>query len=163
MNRKQHLYNYDDLKAYGVQPLTGESCAYSRRLLCDLNQEGVILLTAYLGLSHTIEARHAFPRNHNAMVGEYPAVASVLLPRALFPDLMIFCLLHVGQYDYVLETPDGAYTGFNEGDKYAAAYLRSNAEGTQPTGYRLHTNCAKRSHAPQVGGRNVHAMSGRID
>lgn len=155
-----HLYHCDDLVPYGICPLTGEADAYARRILCDLSEAGVTLLTAYLGLSHTTEARHAFPRQMNEKVGSQPAVAGVLLARALFPDLMVFALLHVGQYGYVLEAPDGSYTGFNEGDRYAQHYLRE--DGALPTGYRLHTNCAKRSRAPQVEGRNVHAMSGRF-
>jgi hypothetical protein len=155
---RHHLHDFADLAAYGVKPLTGEADAYGRRLLCDLNEQGVILLTAYFGLSHTIEARHCFPRNWNSMVGELPAVASVLLPRAIIPDLMVFALLHVGQYAYVMDTPSG-FTGFNEGDKYGAAYLHAGL----PEGWVLHRNFCKGSPAPTADGRNVHAMSGRID
>jgi hypothetical protein len=158
---RDHLHSFDDLSQYGLKPLTGEADAYSRRLLCDLNQQGVILLTAYFGLSHTLEARHAFPRNWNSMVGEWPAVASVLLSRDTLRDLMVFSLLHVGQFDYVLDSPNG-FTGFNEGDSYSEAYLRGDANGTMPTGYSLHRNFCKGSQAPQVDGRNVHAMSGRV-
>jgi hypothetical protein len=153
----KHLYSHNDLQSYGVNPLTGEADAYSRRLLCDLNEEGVILLTAYFGLSHTIEARHCFPRNWNTMVGGFPAVASVMLPRAIIPDLMVFALLHLGAFDYVMDTPNG-FTGFNEGDQYGEAYLH----GGLPEGWTLITNEAKKCRAPQVGDRNVHAMSGRV-
>lgn len=152
-----HLNAPNDLAAYGVQPLTGESDAYGRRLLCDLNAAGVILLTAYFGLSHTIEARHCFARNWNTMVGDFPAVASVLLPRAILPDLMVYALLHVGQFDYVMETPAG-FTGFNEGDPFGELYLHQGL----PPGYRLIHNEAKKCRAPQVDGRHVHAMSGRV-
>jgi hypothetical protein len=156
---RYHLRDYADLAQYGVNPLTGEADAYSRRILCDLNEQGVILLTAYFGLSHTIEARHCFPRNWNSMVGDFPAVASVLLAHAVIPDLMVFALLHVGQYDYVLEAPPGVgFTGFNEGDNYATAYLTRGL----PEGYRVLPNESKRCKA-QVDGRNIHAMSGRID
>lgn len=157
-----HLYNCNDLVPYGIHPLTGEACAYSRRILCDLSQEGVILMTAYLGLSCTVEAARAFPANRNAYVGVQPAVAGVMVARAAFPDLMIFTLLHVGQYDYVLETPDGGFTGFNDGDRYAQHYLKDSTNGTLPNGYRLHHNCAKRSTQPHIGDRNIHAMSGRV-
>jgi hypothetical protein len=158
---RHHLHNNDGLASYGVKPLTGEADAYGRRLLCDLNEAGVILLTAYFGLSSTIEARHCFPRNWNSMVGEYPAVASVLLSRAIIPDLMVFALLHVGQFDYVMVSPSG-YTGFNEGDKYGQHFLDGDAKGSNPEGWTLHRNFCKGSQAPTADGRNVHAMSGRV-
>ena len=162
MNRDNHnLYSFADLKAFGINPLTGEACAYARRMLCDLSEEGVTLLTAYLGLRHTAEARHAFPRNMNEFVGDRPAIAGVMLTRETLRDLMVFALWHVDQYDYVLESPAG-YTGFNEGDKYGVHYLRGDANGTMPQGYRLLTNCAKRSRALHGGDRNGHAMSGRV-
>jgi len=158
MNHPCHyLHSAHDLAAYGVQPLTGESDAYGRRVLCDLNEAGVILLTAYFGLSHTIEARHCFPRNWNSMVGAYPAVASVLLPRAILPDLCVYALLHVGAFDYVMQSPAG-FTGFNEGDRLGEQYLHQGL----PEGYQLHRNEAKQCRAPQVDGRHVHAMSGRV-
>jgi len=151
------LHSLNELTAYGVNPLTGEADAYSRRTLCDLSDEGVILLTAYFGLSHTVEASRAFPANHNGFVGEAKAVASVMLARETMTDLMVFALLHVERMDYVVQFPSG-FAGFNEGDKYGTAYLQEDL----PTGYVLHHNCAKRSAQPHIGDRNVHAMSGRV-
>ena len=152
------LHNVNDLTDYGLKPLTGEADAYSRRTLCDLSDEGVILLTAYFGLTHTTEACRAFPENWNSTVGDKPAVASVMLARGTMDDLMVFALLHVERCDYVMQTPGGQFSGFNEGDQYGENYLRC----ALPEGYHLHHNEAKRSHAPQVEGRNVHAMSGRV-
>ena len=151
------LHNANDMIDYGLKPLTGEADAYSRRTLCDLSDEGVILLTAYFGLAHTKAAGQAFPKNYNSSVGDKPAVASVMLARGTMDDLMVFALLHVDQFDYVMQTP-GGYAGFNDGDKYGENYLHC----ALPEGYRLHYNAAKRSTHPQVGGRNVHAMSGRV-
>lgn len=151
------LHSLNDLTTFGVNPLTGEADAYSMRTLCDLSQEGVILLTAYFGLSHTVEAGRAFPANNNAFVGDAQAVASVMLARETMSDLMLFALFYVAQCDYVMQLPGGGWSGFNEGDEYGSRYLQ---EGL-PTGYRLHTNCAKRSKQPHVGDRNIHAMSGR--
>jgi hypothetical protein len=150
------LHNPDDLTAFGVHPLTGEADAYGRRVLCDLSQEGVILLTAYFGLSHTIEAGRAFPANWNSWVGEQPAVACVMLARGVMQDLMVFALLHVGRFDYVYEEV-GLVVGFNEADEPALAYYRE-----RETGGHLHQNAAKRCRNVQIDGRNVHAMSGRV-
>lgn len=151
------LHDAHALTDYGLNPLTGEADAYSRRTLCDLSNEGIILLTAYFGLSHTLEAARAFPKNYNSSVGDKPAVASVMLARGTMDDLMIFALLHVDQFDYVMQTP-GGYAGFNDGDQYGERYLHQGL----PEGYRLHYNAAKRCTQPHVGDRNVHAMSGRV-
>jgi hypothetical protein len=155
------LHDAHALTAYGLTPLTGEADAYSRRTLCDLSNEGVILLTAYFGLAHTKAAAQAFPANYNSCVGDRPAVASVMLARGPMDDLMIFALLHVDQFDYVMQTP-GGYAGFNDGDQYGEHYLHGVQHGVLPEGYRLHYNAAKRSTQPQVEGRHVHAMSGRV-
>jgi hypothetical protein len=151
------LHNYSDLTDYGVNPLTGEADAYSRRILCDLNQDGLILLTAYLGLAHTKAAEQAFPANMNNTVGALPALASAMLARSVIPDLMIFALLHVDRFDYVFES-HGDFVGFNREDTLAVDFY-CEREG-QPG--HLHHNCAKRSTQPHVGDRNVHAMSGRV-
>lgn len=151
------LHDAHALTAYGVQPLTGEADTYSRRTLCDLSQEGIILLTAYLGLSHTVEASRAFLKNWNEYVGDKPAVASVMLARDTMNDLVLFAMLHVDQFDYVMQTP-GGWSGFNEGDEYGQRYLQV----ALPEGYRLHPNHSKRCRAPHIGDRNVHAMSGRV-
>lgn len=151
------IHGLNEMTTYGINPLTGEADAYSRRTLCDLSDEGVILLTAYFGLTHTTDACRAFPDNWNSMVGDKPAVSSVMLARGTMDDLVIFALFHVDQFDYVLQTPNG-FSGFNDGDRYGDGYLKC----APPTGYHLHHNCAKRSTQPHVGDRNVHAMSGRV-
>jgi hypothetical protein len=153
------LHTCNDLTAYGVHPLTGEADAYSRRTLCDLSTEGIVLLTAYFGLSHTVEASRAFPANWNGYVGEAKAVASVLLAHTVMLDLMVYALLHVERFDFVYEEA-GSLSGFNEEDTRAMDYYRE-AVSTRP-GSRLHHNQAKKCRAPQVEDRHVHVMSGRV-
>ncbi|MNR60095.1 hypothetical protein D3C85_1815030 [compost metagenome] len=46
----------------------------------------------------------------------------------------------------------------NEGDTFYTDYLKAGL----PDGYDLLVNNVKHSYAPQVEGRNVHAMSGRV-
>ena len=81
-------------------------------------------------------------------VGDYPAIASRLLGRAVLDDLMVFAL-HVNQCDYVLQTPSGP-NGFNEGDTFYTDYLNTGLE--------------QRQAQPRPAGRrtNVHALSGRV-
>lgn len=155
---KDHLsiYNWHDLKHFGVNLLTGEADAYSLRLLCDLSREGVELLTTYLGL---LPSQAAFPSNMNGRVGEVEAVASVMVARTMLPGLTVFALLHVGNYDFVLQMPTG-FVGFNRGDQYDEAYLHAKL----PAGWRLIHNARKtRAQDSSLDGdRNVHQFTGRV-
>jgi hypothetical protein len=83
----------------------------------------------------------------HSTVGDYPAIASMLLGRAVLDDLMVFAL-HVDQCDYVVQTLSEP-NGFNEGDTFYTDYLNAGLEQRQA------------QPRPQVSGRNVHAMSGR--
>lgn len=96
---------------FGVNPLTGEACAYGLRILCDASQEGVALLTQFLGT-----ATLALSPNWNSRVGERPAVASVLLPRETLRPLHVFALLQQGHDFVTVDDPTG-YTK-EEWDRY---------------------------------------------
>jgi hypothetical protein len=69
------------------------------------------------------------PRTGTARGGEHPVIGSVMLAHAVIPDLMVFSLLHVDQFDYVLDAPHG-FTGFNEGNNYVEINLHN---GRPPT------------------------------
>lgn len=71
------------------------------------------------------------PRTGTARGGEHPVIGSMMLAHAhaVIPDLMVFTLLHVGQFNYVLDNPHG-FTGFNEGNNYVEIYLHN---GRPPT------------------------------
>ena len=99
------------LTQFGINPLTGEACAYGLRVLCDVSQEGAALLTQFLGA-----ATLALHPNWNSRVGERPAVASVLLPRESLRPLHIFALLQQGHDFVTLDDPTG-YTQ-DEWDRY---------------------------------------------
>ena len=45
-----YIHNWQELDRYGINALTGESCAYSMRMLCDLNERGVKTMGAYFGI-----------------------------------------------------------------------------------------------------------------
>lgn len=154
MKTMKTIHYLEGLKAYGINLLTGEADAYSRRILCDLSQEGVDLVRTYLGLDPT---REAFLSNMNSYVGEAPAVASVMLSRPVLVDLTTFALLHVDHFDYVVQR-GSTQIGFNDEDPMAAFCMKD----TDKEGVELHHNYQKRSRHPHVGDRNVHAMSGRV-
>jgi hypothetical protein len=135
---------WHDLKEYGIDSLTGEACAYGQRVLCDLSQEGVDLLTTYFG-GQLVFVEGA---NWNPGSVENPSIASVLLPRCLLDDLRVFILFykHNMTYAYVSET--GSVIGTNEDHPLS------------PNSRRV-TNFAKILKHPQRDGRNVHMATGR--
>ena len=156
MNDTIHIYGAEGLQRFGINPLTGEACAYGRRTLCDLNAEGVRLLRTYWGLSYDAQ----FVANWNSQVNGEPAVASVMLARSAMPDIAIFSLFHQEGFPMVLQNGPGldllaipAYLM----DKYVEL-LRER----DPLTYTLHRNMSMRVNKALVHeGRNVHQATGR--
>lgn len=150
--------SYSNLSDIGINPLTGEACAYSMRVLCDLNEDGVALVAAFLGLPAF--PKPAFAENWNSTVGYKPAVGSVMLTRTALPEIIRFALLQRG-YKYVVgRDGDMNHTGFNDSDTEknpAMSLYRDRTscffEGENPL--RLWVN-------PSAGSdRNTHAFTGR--
>ena len=63
---------FDDLREYGIVPLTGEACGLSCRILCDLTAAGKRIVEKALGVQISAEAW-----NHGS--DDDPHVASVML------------------------------------------------------------------------------------
>lgn len=150
----KHLsYNLRCLEEYGVNYLTGEACAYSLRVLCDVSKRGADLLRSFWGLPDG----STFYPNWNSKVNGEPAIGSVMFPRNGFPELIRFALIHVDGFDYALTLPSGEMIGLNEEDEECADYLKMARAGK----WDVYTNWSKRQGGPRVGDRNVHAFSGR--
>jgi len=147
-----HLHSISDLKSFGVNPLTGEACAYSMRILCDLSADGAKLVSNFLGLTDI----DAFPANWNSTVGGKEASHSVMLARSTLKELMYFALFSEANCDVVVETPDGSLVGLVRSDEYYEKYLTIAAES--PTRYTVQRNNATPS---AVSGRNTHQLTGR--
>jgi hypothetical protein len=141
------IHSWKDFEKYGINPLTGEACAYGLRLLCDINEDGKKLLEGFLGL---IELKP--PANMNSKVNGEPAIGSLVLPRAIFPDLALYCLFHVEGY-YGAYKLDGGYQGFTE---EAFEKVRKVFEG------RIHNWGYNPDPKITRNGRNVHQMTGRV-
>lgn len=134
---------------YGIKILTGEACAYSQRLLCDVNDDGKKLLDDYFSV--TIN----FPSNWNSKVNDMPATGSIMLPSRgdFWHYLGMFVMWHVEKVDIVIDERD-VLIGLKEGDEYYEEYLKLYG-GTDYI--RRNPNYGQ----PQRNGRNVHAMTGR--
>lgn len=154
----KHINNWNDLQEYGINCLTGEACAYSMRLLCDLSEDGVDLMRILLGLQIARAPVDQFNANWNSTVGGKPAVASIMLPRGILHDLIRFILFSHEKCDYVIEKCGGqGFVGYTEADlvsygktAHDAAALYKGALWRNP----------KNPSALQ-GDRNVHQFSGR--
>ena len=144
----------------GINPLTGEACAYGMRVLCDLNEDGTALVAAFLGMPGAL-----FPGNWNSMVGTKPALGSVMLTRGVFPSLVRFALFREG-FQYVLQGEGNTdATGFNDRDlrEYPALsmYLDGSSTMLKQNGGHAQLYRNPRNPAASVGDRNVHQFSGR--
>lgn len=142
------IHGLRDLVALGINPLTGEACAYSQRVLCDVSEKGRELLQDFFGLQTFV----THP-NMNSMVGDDPAIGSVMLPRGIWSDLAAYYAFNSDALAYAT-APDGSvmilYTQ-DLVDRYAAFSKGS-----------LVRNPTASAKAPRVGSRNVHVATGRV-
>lgn len=143
----------DRMQKYGVNPLTGEACAYGLRILCDLSQEGKELVTNWLGLRED-----GFLPNWNTYVGDKPSVASIMLTRSALHELCHWIIVHVEKLPVVVEGKDGTVMGLEEDNPYYLQYLETPDvwEGIWQKVFVYAKN------GNSVDGRNTHQMSGRI-
>lgn len=150
-----NFHSWTDFKEFGINYLTGESCAYGMRALCDVSNKGRETLCSFLGLPYDT----AFAENWNSMVGDDPAIGSMLIPRGLFKELARYIAFNVLNFKYVVEMPNGyvhAYAdGYFEDNGLTLAKARGILNGN------WYTNHALSATGAVVGGRNVHAFSGR--
>ena len=146
--------SWKDLEKYGINNLTGESCAYGLRFLCDLNEQGRTLMCDYFSLPF---ASAQFVKNWNQKVNGEEAVASILLPSTIFTHLCIFIAFHIEKAKVVAYHPvrqDQIYIATTDEE---AGFLQAKADT-----YHVHVNMALRSEAPMQDGRNVHQFTGRV-
>lgn len=132
-----HVYNLHDLEQFGIIPLTRESCAYNMRTLCDLTEEGKILIQQFLG--GTVEFLNGINWNSK---GSY----SMMLPDGIFQTLVRF-IAFKKDYRYVVETSDSVL--MTDRDDYVT--------WAHDHDLRVYVN-----HAMSCSDRNVHQMTGRI-
>lgn len=143
----------DKLTDYGINLLTGEACSHNLRMLCDLSEKGVEIVSSWLGILPS-----SFLPNWNSYVGNDPAVASIMIPRGSFPDLYYWILVEVEKFEVVMESADGMLTGVNLDNPYYKTYMENREMLSQI--YPRVSRFPKNENS--VSGRNVHQFSGRI-
>lgn len=132
--------SWNDLRPYGIDLLTGESCSLMLRILFDLTAQGQRIVENCLGCKITAE-----PWNSGTKTN--PHTASILLTQEMLQPLAIFALLESCPEVWLLKS--NCLVGIEPQDDIEAlrrvyAPIRS---------YRLSS----------TGSRNQHQMSGRIE
>lgn len=139
-----HIYSWNDMAQFGLNVLTSEACAYSMRLLCDVNEDGKALLADYLGMP---DIHLADP--WNSQVNGQPTVGSVMLAREMLLPLARFVLFKHGALALV-EQEDGSVLGLFSTDRLDR-YLE--------LGFNVLRNYS--GAQPHQGSRNTHQFTGR--
>jgi hypothetical protein len=141
------IRGWDGLRKYGINILTGEACAYSTRILCDVTHEGKMLVLRTLGL---LDA--TICDNYNS-----GAIGSMMLPYDLRNTLAIHALLDVDKCGAVALLGD-EIVGYEQGDDMEDwTQLLENHAHFNKRGARV--IIAK--GGPRQGDRMVHMATGR--
>ena len=148
----KHIHDWNDLRTYGINYLTGEACAVGKRLLCDVNERGHRLICSVFGLPPNT----TLSDNWNGTVNGEPAVGSILLPRFSFGFLAAMILLESGcQCAVVMQT--GEVWGIESHDGVA---MEDDPLGQIREFHQIRETYGT-MNVPRRGLSAVHAMSGR--
>ena len=168
-----------DLRDFGIYPLTGEADSLSFRILCDMNGRGADIFCEALGIR-----REGLADNYNS-----GAVASAMISHDLVPTLGVIALIKDGCHTVFSATKQGHYGTYpiiygmsGDGEELKRAEYEWDDETSEyklvaPHQYRSEHRedfwpwpscCGEiqrffcHGTGPRVGTRNVHAMSGRV-
>lgn len=97
------IHDWNDFYRFGINVLTGESCGLGMRLLCDVDENGWKLLDEFFGNTHSRNADN--PDSGNGVNDDAPTSGSILLPRSIFEELAVFCLMHEDGVDAAVILP----------------------------------------------------------
>jgi len=140
---------FNDLLPFGIDPLTGEACGLSYRILCDVTENGRKILAKAFGLP-TFTLAEAWNRGG----ATDPHIGSIMLAFEMLTPLAVFALLESGCTEVWL-VREGGIIGIEPGDD--PEFIEANR---LLVGDRLARRLGYRGTA---GDRNVHMMSGRVE
>ena len=135
--------NWDALREFGIDPLTGEACSLMYRILCDLTAKGKQVVERCLSIQLQSE-------NWNCGSQDDPHVASVMLTQEMIVPLAVFALLDAGCRE--VWVTDHAAIGIEATD--ADTTVEHMKELRRPRRRFAY-------HGPHQD-RNLHQMSGRV-
>jgi hypothetical protein len=153
-NSYKPVSGFRDLAQFGITGLTGESCAYGIRMLCDVSEAGKALLADYFGMPDI-----SLSRNWNSFVGSEPSIGSIMLSNDIVKNLAQFAFFRQGALAVICQEREvnGVFTleMLKAYEDYLQKYPNS--------GSSLRRNHSISSSAPMQGSRNVHAMTNRTN
>lgn len=155
-----YINGWHDMEQLGIRSLTGESCAFSMRLLCDVNEEGRNLLIEYFGLPVATPASMLLSAPWNRQVHNRPSVGSIMLHRNCLQQLAEFALLRIDALA-VLTHADGMVMGIFVQGLLTSYEDMLRTRGQSLPGIRIRRNPTLGSTQPHAGSRNVHVATGR--
>ena len=139
--------SWNDLRPYGIEPLTGEACSLMYRILFDVTEQGAKVVRRCLGIP-----KMTLAESWNGGTKEEPHVGSIMLTREMLVPLAIFALLENGCTEaYIL---NGTVIGIEADDPPDTAETMRKA-------YRV--EYARRFSYGGTGDRNQHQTSGHIE
>jgi hypothetical protein len=138
---------WDDLAKFGIEPLTGESCGLGYRILCDLTDQGRLILEKCLGAASLVPHLQWNPGTKDA-----PHTGSLLLAPEMLPAISVFALLESGCKE-VWRTKEGICLGIEAKDSPDELEALKTCQGPM----------RRFAYRGTAGDRNVHVLSGRIE
>jgi hypothetical protein len=144
---------YEALREYGINPLTGEACAFGQRILCDLTERGRKIVCQMMGIGYTkVPPPGTFQDNYNS-----GSRYSCMIPRSILQqELAIWCMIDEGFTDLIVSSRDGIVGREQETYEEWLEYMKT-FSGPYGSPYRRIV-C---NSGPRVADRMVHEMSGR--
>jgi hypothetical protein len=142
----EFIRSWNDLRAYGIEFLTGEGCNLALRGSFDLTPQGCALVEEFLNISIP---RGAARNQHE------PDSGYVMLPLGIFAELAAFCLLHDPKVEIALIV-------FSEHQGTFAIGCAHDSEARELSNlYDRRVRWVRGNSAhPRHGFNNVHAMWG---
>ena len=155
------LKNWSDLEQFGIDVLTGESCAYSLRLLCDVSECGLQIIREMLGAAN-IRPNESWNGGTTTLWNGVVQTKtySLMLPRDMFETLATFALLHAGFAEVIRCYKDHEFSfacAWEEDEEQPRMVREANEKYILEQGYSFH-----RVQNPGFS-RNRHEFSGRTD
>jgi len=150
LRESKSIRSWNDLREYGIDPLTGESCGYSMRLLCDLDQNGVELIREFLG--GTMDFIVGSNWNSTGATS-LPHIASVMLSHELLKPLAAYVLLREGYHIVIQRQYNTVGCRQDVWDNEFREIFKKSGDKN----YRIFHQPTNPAHC----GRHVHMMSGR--
>jgi len=153
---------FDSLKEFGIDVLTGEACALSMRLLCELTPEMMETYLAYTGIKVSIEqVKHSDWNN--------PEKYAVFLTHEVMEDLVIMRLMDENELVVEILPNEQNSKGFSM-QKFLLAgsseeikeYCKDKFDNSESSFYKMGRSYWIYREQPRVGFSNVHHFTGMV-